>query len=67
MEKISDNPIVMTWAGGIWIVKVSECKEGFLEWLSGQTRPLVTEDENPSDWAYYGDYSRFINNLPIID
>ena len=66
MEKISENPLVMNWSG-IWIVKVSECKEGFSEWLAGQTRPLVTEDPNIYDWAYYGDYSRFINELPVID
>jgi hypothetical protein len=66
MEKISENPTVMNWHK-IWIVKVSNVGEEFAKWLDGQTRPLVSEDKNPSDWAYYSDYSRFVNKEPIID
>lgn len=50
---------------GFKVIKVSNI-EGFNEWLTGQTRPFV-DDENPFDWAYYEDYLRFKDNLPIID
>lgn len=68
MEKISENPTVMVWHG-IWIVKISEVpnSEEFAKWLAGQTLPLVEESDSPTGWAYEGDYSRWINNLPIID
>ena len=67
MEKISENPTVMKWVSGIWIVKISDVGKEFAEWLGGQTLPLVVEDENPADWAYYSDYSRFVNKQAIID
>ena len=68
MEKIKDNPTIMSWHG-IWIVKISEIdnKEEFSKWLYGQTLPYVEEDENPTNWAYYGDYSRWIRGLDVID
>ena len=47
MEKISENPTVMKWANGIWIIKISDIGQEFAEWLNGQTTPLVKEDENP--------------------
>jgi len=67
MEKVQDNPTVMVWLDNIWIVRVSEIGEEFAKWLTGQTLPLVNEDEHPTDWAYYSDYSRWIQHLPIID
>jgi uncharacterized NAD(P)/FAD-binding protein YdhS len=67
MEKISENPTVMKWANGIWIIKISDIGQEFAEWLNGQTTPLVKEDENPVGWAFYSDYSRFINKQVIID
>jgi hypothetical protein len=48
------------------LVKISSVK-GFYKWLRGQTIPVVSEDKDPFDWAYYGDYDRFINNKPIVD
>ena len=69
MKKISDNPTVTVWGDGIWIVKISEVadSEEFSKWLAGQTLPLVEESDTPTDWAYYSDYSRFINKQVIID
>jgi hypothetical protein len=66
MEKISDNPTVMKWHR-IWIVKVSDVGEEFATWLAGQTVPIISEDENPTDWAFYSDYSRYVNKMEIID
>jgi len=66
MEKISDNPTVINWHK-IWIVRISDVGEEFANWLGGQTLPLVSEDENPANWAYYSDYSRFVNKQAIID
>lgn len=62
------KPITRMWHG-IKIVKVSTVisKPRFKEWLGGQTMPYVEDDYAPFDWAYYSDYERFINNLPIID
>jgi len=65
-EIISTNPTVAIWHG-IRIIKVSDIDAKFGEWLHGQTRPLVKEDESPTDWAYYHDYTRWSQNLPIID
>jgi hypothetical protein len=48
------------------LVKISDVP-GFGAWLYGQTLPLVEDDANPYDWAYYGDYVRFVEKLPIID
>jgi len=66
LQKISDNPEVRVWHK-IWIVKISDVGEEFAKWLNNQTMPLVEEDENSTNWAYFGDYSRFIHKLPIID
>ena len=52
---------------GYTIVKISDVGQEFLDWLKGQTCPVVLEDAEPTDWAYYGDYSRFINKQLIID
>jgi len=67
MKIIQENPMVCDWSNGIWIVKISEVGDEFFKWLHGQTLPLVEEDENPTGWAYYCDYSRFMNGLPIVD
>ena len=67
MEKITDSPTTMKWQSGIWIVKISDVGQEFTQWLKGQTCPLVTEDAEPANWAYFHDYSRFINNQVIID
>jgi len=42
------------------IVRISDV-EGFGDWLRGQTIPFLENDENPEDWAYYGDYLNFID------
>lgn len=60
------KPTTMIW-NDIKIVKISDVGDKFYKWLYGQTLPLVEEDENPTGWAYYWDYERFINNLPVID
>ena len=57
---------VKTWYR-MKIVKISSVGGNFSEWLNGQTLPLVEGDENPTDWAYYDDYMRWINGLPVID
>ena len=49
------------------LVKISDVGEDFLKWLYGQTLPLVEEDENPMDWAYYWDYERFSKGLNVVD
>jgi len=48
------------------LVRISSVP-GFAELLRGQTIPLVEGDPRPFDWAYFGDYIRFIKNLPIRD
>ena len=60
------EPIIKIWHG-MKIVNVSSVGGNFFEWLSGQTLPLVEDDENPTYWAYYSDYLRWANGLPIID
>ena len=60
------EPTTMKWHG-MKIVKVSDVGTAFAAWLYGQTRPYVVEDENPTDWAYYSDYLRWLNGLPVID
>ena len=49
------------------VVRVSDIGDGFGGWLYGQTLPLVLDDQNPHDWAYYSDYLRWQNGLPIVD
>lgn len=70
METIAEYPVTKSWCK-MWIVKIStvgtDGGKEFSKWLYGQTVPLVTDDENPTDWAYYHDYCRFINKQPIID
>jgi hypothetical protein len=60
------EPTIKTWHG-IEIVKISSVGGNFSDWLYGQTLPLVEDDENPTNWAYYSDYLRWANGLPIID
>lgn len=48
------------------LVRISSV-DGFLDWLRGQTVPVVEGDPTPFDWAYYSDYERFIGGLPNID
>lgn len=54
---------------GMNIVQIStvENKEEFSKWLNGQTLPYVEDHKNPTDWAYYGDYLRFMYGKPVID
>lgn len=66
METIQENPKVVVWHG-MWLVKVSEVGVEFSKWLYGQTMPLVTESDTPTDFAYYPDYIRWKNHLPVID
>jgi len=64
------NPTTKIWEPtGIKIVKISttERPKEFCEWLYGQTLPMVEDDPEPTGWAYYWDYERFINNYPVID
>jgi hypothetical protein len=58
MEIVEGNPTTAVWHK-MWIVKISDVGQEFAEWLHGQTLPVVTEDENPTDWAYYHDYCKF--------
>ena len=50
----------------MYLIRISDVP-GFREWLWGQTCPLVDDDPDPLDWAYFDDYERYINGLPIID
>jgi hypothetical protein len=63
---MKNNPEVMTW-NGMKLVRISDVGERFSKWLNGQTIPLVEDNKNPTDWAYYQDYVRFVNNLRVID
>jgi len=64
--RIRDDVIhALIWHGMI-IVKISEVP-GFGDWLYGQTLPYVEEDSNPTDWAYYGDFVRFVDKKGVID
>lgn len=60
-----NNIKMMSWKG-MTLVCVSDVK-GFGEWLSGQTMPLVDDDAEPTNWAYYHDYLRYVQGLPCID
>ncbi len=57
---------IKTWCG-MKIIKISDIDASFSDWLYGQTLPLVEDDETPTDWAYYDDYLRWANGLPVID
>ena len=59
------NALAKDWHGML-IITVDD-KPGFGEWLNGQTMPYVEEDEKPTNWAYYGDYLRFVRGLGVID
>lgn len=48
------------------IVKIADVP-GFRKWLYGQTLPMVKGNKYPFGWAYYDDYVRFIEKLPVID
>ena len=63
---MTNEPETKFW-NGMKIVRISDCPAGFMEWLAGQTLPFVLESCEPMGWAYYSDYERFINNLPVID
>lgn len=68
----SENPTVAIWnmmgeGMGIWLVKVSDAPEDFSSWLNGQTLPLVEEDEEPTNWAYYADYTRWLRGAKVVD
>jgi len=67
MKKIDRklHDLAKNWHGML-IITVDD-KPGFGEWLNGQTRPYVEEDEYPANWAYYGDYVRFTRGLGVID
>ena len=49
-----------------FVVRISNIP-GFGAWLYGQTMPYVSSLANPTDWAYYDDYLRFMRGLPVID
>lgn len=56
---------MLIWKG-IKLVRISSVP-GFGEWLYGQTIPLVEDDPNPTDWAYYWDYQNFKRKGRITD
>jgi len=62
----SYNPETKIWHD-MKLVRISDVGEEFSRWLYGQTIPLVEDDPNPTDWAYYWDYRGFIRNLLITD
>lgn len=67
--EIPTNPVpddARNWHD-MYITKVSNKPPEFSAWLYGQTMPLVEDDPEPTDWAYYADYLRWKNNLPVID
>ena len=64
MEK--ENPETLIFNDMI-VVRISDVGKDFAEWLNGQTLPLIEENQDPLDWAYYWDYLRWKNNQPIID
>ena len=57
---------IKTWCG-MKIIKISDVGGNFSDWLNGQTLPLVEDDDNSTNWAYYDDYLRWVNGLPVID
>jgi hypothetical protein len=61
-----NRPEEMRWEG-MKLVRISDVGEAFRVWLYGQTLPVVDGNATPFDWAYYGDYVRFVDNLPVID
>ena len=63
---MNKEPEIKLWHG-MKLAKISDVGDEFKEWLYGQTLPLVEDDPEPMNWAYYWDYERFINGLPIID
>lgn len=48
------------------VVRIADVP-GFAKWLHGQTMPVIEGDPEPFGWAYYHDYQRFIQGLPIYD
>lgn len=64
--RMKKNPETIIW-NGMKLVRISDVGEKFLKWLYGQTCPIVEDREDSTNWAYYCDYERFINGLPIID
>jgi hypothetical protein len=60
------KPEIIFWHN-IMLVRISDAGKEFSDWLYGQTLPYVDDSSTPTDWAYYFDYLRFKNNLPIID
>jgi hypothetical protein len=68
MEQLNEHPMIMSYHG-IHLIKISDVNdERFVKWLEGKTRPVVEEGtERPDDWAFYADYSQWINSIPIID
>lgn len=60
------EPTIIIWHK-IHLVKTADVGTDFISWLYGQTMPYVAEDKNPTGWAYYEDYLRYINGLPVID
>ena len=63
--KMTSKPNLHMWDGHT-LIRISSVP-GFAKWLYGQTLPLVDNDPDPFDWAYYYDYVRFTHNLPVID
>jgi len=59
------EPTIKIWQG-MKLVKISDVP-GFDDWLYGQTLPVVEDDPEPLNWAYYDDYRRCTNGLPVID
>ena len=66
LEIKSLDPMVIVWHK-MWLIKISDVDSEFSSWLSGQTLPYVEESDEPSNWAFYSDYSRWKQGLPVID
>ena len=49
------------------LVRISDVGKDFSRWLYGQTFPYVEDDPKPTDWAYYWDYTKYLNGGKITD
>ena len=60
----SKNPTVGKWktptySFDVWVVKISDVGDDFKSFLQGQTVPYISDEKDPTGWAYYVDYVRW--------